>query len=220
VEGLYSIRGDCAPLREFVDLKERYGCYILVDEAHSLGLFGETGAGLADELQVLDRTDFVVGTFSKSLGSIGGFCVSNHKEADFFKYSSRPYIFTASPSPSVVASTRSALRLMKEGSHLRKKAWDNARSLYTNLAATGLNIGPTVSPIVGVSFENDHLGYTFWDKLLKMGVYTNLILPPAAPDGGSVIRCSVTAAHSSKQILDICGAFSEVAIGLGLVKAA
>ena len=92
-----------------------------MDEAHSLGLFGETGAGLASEKGVVASTDFIVGTFSKSLGSIGGFCVSNHKEASIFKYSSRPYIFTASPSPSVVATTRVALELMKQGTHLRKK---------------------------------------------------------------------------------------------------
>ncbi len=220
VEGLYSIRGDCAPLEEFIELKNRYGCYILVDEAHSLGLFGETGAGLAFERGVIDSTDFIVGTFSKSLGSIGGFCVSNHKEAGIFKYSSRPYIFTASPSPSVVATTRAALQLMKQGTHLRKKAWENANDLHGRLSAVGLNIGEVISPIVGASFSDDNLGYSFWSKLLELGVYTNLILPPAAPDGGSVIRCSVTAAHSRAQIGSIGDAFARVAESLGLGKAA
>ena len=207
-------------LEEFIELKNRYGCYILVDEAHSLGLFGETGAGLAFERGVIDSTDFIVGTFSKSLGSIGGFCVSNHKEAGIFKYSSRPYIFTASPSPSVVATTRAALQLMKQGTHLRKKAWENANDLHGRLSAIGLNIGEVISPIVGASFSDDNLGYSFWSKLLELGVYTNLILPPAAPDGGSVIRCSVTAAHSRAQIGSIGDAFARVAESLGLGKAA
>jgi len=220
VEGLYSIRGDCAPLKEFVELKDAYGAFLLVDEAHSLGLFGKKGAGLADQLGVLEKTDFVVGTFSKSLGSIGGFCASSHPETSLFKYSSRPYIFTASPSPSIVATTRAALRLMIGGDNLREKAWDNARKLHTNFSAIGLDIGRSVSPIVGVSFEDHQLGYAFWDKLLKLGVYTNLILPPAAPDGGSVIRCSVTAAHTQKQILDISESFVKAARVLGLGKAA
>ena len=219
-EGLYSIRGDCAPLKEFVELKDNYGSFLLVDEAHSLGLFGKKGAGLADQMGILEKTDFVVGTFSKSLGSIGGFCVSNHSETSLFKYSSRPYIFTASPSPSIVATTRAALRSMVEGDDLREKAWGNARELHANFSEVGLNIGRSISPIIGVSFDSHELGYAFWDKLLELGIYTNLILPPAAPDGGSVIRCSVTAAHTRKQILDISESFVKTAKVLGLGKAA
>ena len=103
---------------------------------------------------------------------------------------------------------------------MRKKAWENANDLHERLSAIGLNIGKTVSPIVGASFSDDVLGYSFWNKLLDLGVYTNLILPPAAPDGGSVIRCSVTAAHSRAQIVCIGDAFARVAESLGLGKAA
>ncbi|MGR8919512.1 MAG: aminotransferase class I/II-fold pyridoxal phosphate-dependent enzyme, partial [Gammaproteobacteria bacterium] len=110
VEGLYSIRGDCAPLKEYAEVRNEYGGYLFVDEAHSLGLYGERGRGLVEAEGILDQTDFVVGTFSKSLGSIGGFCVSRHAELGLFRYASRPYIFTASPCPSVVATTREALR--------------------------------------------------------------------------------------------------------------
>ena len=99
VEGIYSMLGDRAPLKEIIEVKREFGGYLLVDEAHSLGVLGETGQGLAEELGLLDEVDFVVGTFSKSLGGAGGFCVSDHPELDLIRYSSRPYIFTASPAP-------------------------------------------------------------------------------------------------------------------------
>lgn len=220
VEGLYSIRGDCAPLKEFAELKEIYNSYLLVDEAHSLGLYGRYGRGLADQLDILDKTDFVVGTFSKSLGTIGGFCVSKHPQLGLFKYSSRPYIFTASPSPAVIASTRSAIKLMKDGDHLRKNAWESARNLHKTLESIGLDLHPVPSPIIGVSFQSEEVAIQFWNILLESGIYTNLILPPAAPGGGAVIRCSVTAAHSTEQINKIGACFKSIAKELGLSKAA
>ena len=111
VEGIYSMLGDRAPLAEIVSLKDKYGAYLVVDEAHSFGVLGKHGRGLAEEAMVEDSVDFVIGTFSKSLGSIGGFCSSNHPELDLIRLSSRPYIFTASSAPSVIASTRAALKL-------------------------------------------------------------------------------------------------------------
>ena len=109
VEGIYSMLGDCAPLKKIADVKRELGGYLLVDEAHSLGVLGERGRGLVEEVDVLADADFIVGTFSKSLGSAGGFCVSDHTELDLIRYSSRPFIFTASPSPATIASTRCAL---------------------------------------------------------------------------------------------------------------
>ena len=109
VEGIYSMLGDRAPLAAIADLKRRYGAWLLVDEAHSFGVLGAHGRGLAEEAGVEDAVDFVVGTFSKSLGTIGGFSASDHPELDSLRYASRPYLFTASPSPSVVASARAAL---------------------------------------------------------------------------------------------------------------
>ncbi|NNK34060.1 MAG: aminotransferase class I/II-fold pyridoxal phosphate-dependent enzyme, partial [Xanthomonadales bacterium] len=113
VEGLYSVLGDCAPLKPIVELKERFGATLLVDEAHSLGIYGENGCGVAERDEVLDRVDFVVGTFSKSLGAMGGFCASPHPELDLVRYVSRPFIFTASSSPATVASTHEALRQLR-----------------------------------------------------------------------------------------------------------
>jgi 8-amino-7-oxononanoate synthase len=209
VEGLYSIRGDCAPLAEYAAVKAEHGGYLFVDEAHSLGVFGDRGRGLAEAQGVLDQTDFVVGTFSKSLGSIGGFCASRHAELGLFRYASRPYIFTASPCPSVIATTREALRHVADCPELRTRLWHNARRLYAALEALGLQLGPHVSPVVGVSFADRAVALRCWQCLLDDGVYTNLILPPAAPEGGSLIRVSVTAAHEDAQVDAIVAAFEH-----------
>jgi len=208
VEGLYSMRGDCAPLKEFAAVKSEFGAFLFVDEAHSLGLYGASGRGVAEDCGVLDETDFIVGTFSKSLGSIGGFCVSPHAQLNLFRYASRPYIFTASPCPSVIATTREALRQISARPQLRTQVWRNAERLHAALAALGLNVGANISPVIGISFSKRTLAFQFWQTLLDGGVYTNLILPPAAPDGGSLIRCSVTAAHSDAQIDAIAGIFA------------
>ena len=209
-EGLYSIRGDCAPLAEFAQVKREFGACLLVDEAHSLGLFGANGRGLAEQEGVEADVDFIVGTFSKSLGSIGGFCVSHRAELALFRYASRPYIFTASPCPSVIATTRVALAQLRSRPELRKKVWANAHHLYAALTALGLALGPGVSPVIGISFPERETAFACWQGLFNAGIYTNLILPPAAPDGGSLIRCSVTAAHSSTQIDAIISAFTDV----------
>ncbi len=216
-EGLYSIRGDCAPLKDFVEIKNKFGAYLMVDEAHSLGLYGKMGRGLADQLGVLQQTDFLVGTFSKSLGSIGGFCVSNHEEVSSIRYASRPFIFTASPCPSVVASTREAIIAMREGDDLRRRAWEGASNLYHSLQKLGFPLGPELSPVIGVTFDDERSAFHFWQLLLDSGVYTNLILPPAAPGGGAVIRCSITAGHSKDQINRISSAFKEAQAKLAIL---
>lgn len=210
VEGQYSVLGDRAPLAEFARVKREYGAYLFVDEAHSLGVFGKNGRGVVEEAGVLDEVDFVVGTFSKSLGSIGGFCVSPHRELTLFRYASRPYVFTASPSPATVATTRQALHQLRTQPWLREQLWRNARHLYGGLEALGLQLGPEVSPIIAVRFEQSDLAKVHWTALLELGVYTNLMLPPATPAGDSLVRCSVTAAHTSQQIDTIIEAFKSV----------
>ena len=208
VEGIYSTLGDRAPLAEVAAVKQVHGACLLVDEAHSLGVLGERGRGLAEESDVENSVDFIVGTFSKSLGATGGFCVSDHPEAELIRYGSRPYIFTASPCPAVVASTRAALNKLRTEPELRVLLWNNARQLYQSLQEMGFRLGPEVSPIVAARFEQREEAIGLWNALLDQGVYVNMILPPAAPDGGSLLRCSATAAHTPDQIDRICKAFA------------
>lgn len=208
-EGLYSVLGDCAPLAEIVVLKKRYGALLLVDEAHSLGVYGDRGCGVAEAQGVMQDVDFFVGTFSKSLGAMGGFCVSPHVELELIRYVSRPFIFTASSSPSIIASTHEALRQIKTRPELKQSLWRNARRLYQGLQALGFETGPEVSPVVAVRLGGKETALRFWNRLLESGVYTNLMIPPASPDQHSYIRCSVSAAHTEQQVERIIAAFGE-----------
>ena len=208
VEGLYSILGDRAPLREIAEVSKRHQALLFVDEAHSLGVLGETGKGRIEEEDV--EADFVVGTFSKSLGSTGGFCVSPHKALSLFRYASRPYMFTASPCPSVIATTRAALAQMRARPELRQTLWRNAHKLYAGLSQLGFQGGPEPSPVVAVMAKSREQALSAWQLLLDAGIYLNLILPPAAPDGSALLRCSVSAAHTEEQIEQIINAFANL----------
>jgi 8-amino-7-oxononanoate synthase len=210
VEGMYSVLGDCAPLQEIVAIKERYGAQLLVDEAHSLGVFGERGCGVAEVQGVLDKVDFIVGTFSKSLGAMGGFCVSRHDVLSLFRYVSRPFMFTASPSPAVMATTREALRVLRTSPRLKETLWANARRLYAGLQDLGFELGPEVSPVIAVRCQDRAAALARWNRLLQAGLYVNMMLPPATPGGGSFLRCSVSAAHTPAQITTIIGKFAEL----------
>jgi 8-amino-7-oxononanoate synthase len=210
IEGLYSVLGDCAPVKEIVDVAQSFGATLLVDEAHSLGVYGENGRGVCEAEGVLDRVDFVVGTFSKSLGAMGGFCVSPHAELKLFRYASRPFIFTASSSPSIIATTREALRQLRARPELRQALWRNARQLYQGLQSMGYTTGPEVSPVVAVRIGEKDDALSCWNRLLELGIYVNLMIPPASPDSSSYLRCSVSAAHTAAQMETILKAFREL----------
>ncbi|BEB03597.1 TPA: aminotransferase class I/II-fold pyridoxal phosphate-dependent enzyme [Escherichia coli] len=209
VEGIYSMLGDVAPLAEIVDIKRRLGGYLIVDEAHSFGVLGATGRGLAEAVGVEDDVDIIVGTFSKSLASIGGFAVGS-EAMEVLRYGSRPYIFTASPSPSCIATVRSSLRTIATQPELRQKLMDNANHLYDGLQKLGYELSSHISPVVPVIIGSKEDGLRIWRELISLGVYVNLILPPAAPAGITLLRCSVNAAHSREQIDAIIQAFATL----------
>ena len=210
IEGIYSMLGDKAPLEKIVECKKKYGSYLLIDEAHSLGVLGETGQGLSEAVSLSKEVDFITGTFSKSLGSIGGYCVSNSKQLDAIRYTSRPYIFTASPSPSNIASARAALVLLKNGKMLRDVLWKNSTNLYSCLLELGFKLGPEPGPIIAAQLETQEQALELWSGLIEKGIYVNLIFPPATPQNKPLIRISVSAAHTDKQVESICKAFSEL----------
>jgi len=209
-EGIYSMLGDVAPLQEIAAVKREYGGYLLVDEAHSMGVMGATGRGAAQAAGIEDDVDFVVGTFSKSLGSIGGYCVSKHAELEAIRFCIRSYIFTASSSPTVVASTRQALKIIQEEPELMDKLWVNANRLYDGLSAQGLKLGPSASPVVAVEFADRSQAITCWKTLLENGVYVNLVIPPASPSTNFLLRNSVSAAHTTEQIDRIIEAYADL----------
>lgn len=210
IEGIYSMLGDQAPLAEIVQIKNAYQSTLLLDEAHSLGVLGKTGQGLVEKTGMNDEIDFITGTFSKSLCGIGGFCVSNHPQLDQLRYVSHPYIFTASPSPATIASTRAALKLLQEGRLLRERLWQNAHRLYSSLEKSGYRLGPQPGPIVAILLDNPRQALTLWNGLMEHDIYVNLVLPPAAPEGKSLVRCSINAAHTTEQIDQVCDIFSKL----------
>jgi 8-amino-7-oxononanoate synthase len=217
VEGIYSMLGDTAPLREFAHVKRETGAYLLVDEAHSLGVLGETGRGLAEAAGVEADVDFIVGTFSKSLGSVGGFCVSDSPDFDLMRVVCRPYMFTASLPPGVVASTLAALDKLQRDPTLRMNLMRNARRLFDGLRALGFHTGPEANPIVAVAMPDQEMAVVFWKMLLESGLYLNLALPPATPTNVCLLRASISAAHGLDQIDAALDIFESVGRTLGVL---
>jgi 8-amino-7-oxononanoate synthase len=215
-EGIYSMLGDVAPLQEIAAVKREYGGYLFLDEAHSMGVLGDTGRGAAQAAGVEQDVDFFAGTFSKSLGSIGGFCVSRHPELEAIRYCISAYIFTASSSPSVIASTREALRIITAEPERRRQLWDNAHRLYDGLKALGLPVGPSASPVVAVEMADRSATIDCWKVLMESGVYVNLVIPPASPSTNFLLRNSVSAAHTSAQIDTIIAGYASL-ITAGLI---
>ncbi|MGH6904649.1 MAG: serine palmitoyltransferase [Geminicoccaceae bacterium] len=214
VEGIYSMLGDQAPLAEFAEVKARHGAFLLVDEAHSVGVLGNNGRGAAEEQGVEAAVDFVAGTFSKSLGAVGGFVASDHPKFEVLRFCCRQYMFTASSCPSSIASVRAAFRRIREEPELRQRLWANAGALYDGLTALGFAVCSAKSPIIAVRLPDERTALWAWNRLLEHGVYVNLALPPGTPNGVCLLRCSVSAAHTSDEITEVCRRFGRVAAAL------
>jgi len=218
LEGVYSMLGDQAPLKELTKISRTHQAHVLVDEAHSIGVFGETGRGVAQEQGVEDQVDFIIGTFSKSVGTIGGYCVSSHPKFEVLRLVCRPYIFTASLPPSVVASATKALELIAN-SNLRRKLLNNSMRLNRGLANAGFEMGTTgESPIAAIIVDDQNTAIAFWGEMIREGVYVNLALPPATPNRLNLMRCSLSAAHSFEQIDFMLEKFTAVGKKLGLLQ--
>ncbi len=202
VEGIYSMLGDAGRLREIAAVKREAGpdVYLVVDEAHSLGVLGEHGRGKAEADGVEADCDFVVGTFSKSVGSVGGFCVSNHDELEALRSFSRPYMFTASMTPSTVEGARAGFAQMARRPELRDRLWENCGRLYASLGQMGFALGPEVSPVIAVKLDGPEQAVELWNALIDAGLYTNIAVPPATPNSLSLLRVSVSAAHTRAEI--------------------
>ncbi len=217
LEGVYSMLGDIAPLREMVAVSRKHGAMVLVDEAHSMGFFGPNGRGVYED-QGLD-VDFVVGTFSKSVGTVGGFCVSDHPKFEAIRLACRPYIFTASLPPSVVATAAASIRKLSVATTKRERLWANARRLHDGLTAMGFRLG-TDSPqsaIVAVILEDQTQAVAMWQGLLDQGLYVNVARPPATPQGTYLLRCSLCAEHTPAQLDRVLALFESTGRSVGVI---
>jgi 8-amino-7-oxononanoate synthase len=209
LEGVYSMVGDVAPLVEMVAVAKKHGAMIMSDEAHSMGFFGPNGRGVYEELGLEADIDFVVGTFSKSVGTVGGFVVSNHPKFEVLRLVCRPYIFTASLPPSVVATAATSIRKLMHAHNKRAHLWENTRRMHKGLRDMGYTLGTETaqSAIIAVMLPDQQQAVATWQALLEMGVYVNVARPPATPNGMFLLRCSLCAEHSTAQIDTILTAF-------------
>lgn len=219
LEGVYSMMGDVAPLKEMVRISKEHGAMVLVDEAHSMGFIGEHGRGVAEEQGVLDQVDFIIGTFSKSVGTVGGFCVSNHPKFEVLRLVCRPYVFTAALPPSVMASSATSIRKLMHGGNKRAHLWENSRTLHKGLRDLGFKLGTDTpqSAIIAVIMPDLERGAMMWEALLKEGLYVNLARPPATPAGMTLLRCSLCAEHSAEQVQTILGMFERAGKAIGII---
>ena len=217
LEGVYSMLGDIARMKELVAVAKAHDATILDDEAHSMGFFGEKGRGVVEAAGVEDQVDFVVGTFSKSVGTIGGFVVSNHPKFDILRVVCRPYVFTASLPPSVVATARKAIELIGAQADRRKQLMENSRSLHAGLKAAGFQLGTkeAESAIIAVICPDQDTTVKLWATLLDNGVYVNMARPPATPHGLYLIRMSLCAEHKPEQVKTIIERFTAAAGAAG-----
>ena len=217
LEGVYSMLGDIAPLREMVAVCRKHDAMVLVDEAHSMGFFGPNGRGVYED-QGLD-VDFVIGTFSKSVGTVGGFCVSDHPKFEAIRLACRPYIFTASLPPSVVATAAASIRKLMTATEKRARLWSNARALHGGLKDLGFRLGTDTpdSAIVAVILEDQTQAVAMWQALLEGGLYVNMARPPATPAGTFLLRCSLCAEHSPEQIERVIGMFRAAGRAVGVI---
>jgi 8-amino-7-oxononanoate synthase len=213
LEGIYSMLGDRAPLKDFVDLKKKFEFQLLVDDAHSFGVLGPHGRGLGDEAGLEKDVDFVIGTFSKSVGAIGGFGAGNHPLFETLRYAMRPYMFTASSSPASIATSIAALRVLKAEPERRAKLWANSERLYKGLKGLGFDMGcAVVSPVVAVKMPDELSTIAKWNALFQGGVYVNMAVPPGTPNRLCLLRCSVSAAHTSEDIDRIISIFRDAVL--------
>jgi 8-amino-7-oxononanoate synthase len=212
VDGVYSMEGDIADVPGLLDLAQRYGAVLAVDDAHSVGVLGPNGDGTAAHFGLANEVDIVVGTFSKSLASIGGFVGATESVIHYLKHHSRPLIFTASLPPSNTAGVLAALDVMIAEPERREMLWNNTRRFQQGCRSLGFDIGPTETPIVPVLIGTLQNTFAFWRALFDAGVFTNPVVPPAVPPDQCRLRASLMATHTAEQIdfaLEIFGTLGK-----------
>lgn len=217
VDGVYSMEGDIADLPALLKVTQKYGAALAVDDAHSVGVLGPKGDGTAAHHGVVDEVDLIVGTFSKSLASIGGFAAGSESVIHYLRHHARPMIFTAALPPANTAGVLAALHVLQQEPQRRTQLWKNTRHLQDGLRNLGFDIGPTETPIVPVLIGPLEKTFLFWRKLFDAGVFTNPVVPPAVPPSQCRLRTSLMATHTPEQIDKALGVFAELGKELGVI---
>jgi len=200
VDGVFSMEGDLAKLPEIVRLKEKYNASIMVDEAHGLGVFGKQGRGVCDHFQLSDQIDLIMGTFSKSLASIGGFIASDKDTINWLRHNARSYIFQASNTPAATAAAMEALHIIQNEPERQKHLWDITNYALKCFRDNGFEIGDTESPIIPLYIRDADKTFEVTKLAFEEGVFINPVVPPACAPQDTLVRFALMATHSKEQI--------------------
>jgi 7-keto-8-aminopelargonate synthetase-like enzyme len=217
-DGIFSMEGDICNLPEIVRLSKRYNAQVMVDDAHSTGVLGPGGAGTAAHFGLTDDVDLIMGTFSKSFAAIGGFVAASERIVNYLKHCARPYMFSASAAPASVAAVLGALEVLEEEPERLQQLWDNARYMKQGLEALGFDTGESETPIIPVFLGDLERCFQVWQFIQKAGIFVNPIVPPAVPPGRCMLRISVTAGHTRKQLKGALDKFAQAAKRFGYSK--
>ena len=217
-DGVFSMEGDLAKLPEMVDLAKKYNASIMIDEAHSLGVFGETGAGVCEHFGVQNDVELVMGTFSKSLATIGGFIASNKDVINFLKHNSRTLIFSASITPAAAGAVLAALEVMAEEKWRQKALWDNTHRMLQAFKDKGFETGHTTTPIIPLYVRDNEKTFRLTRMLMDDGVFVNPVVSPAVPSQDTLIRISLMATHTFDQIDEAVEKIAKNARLLGIIE--
>jgi len=217
VDGVFSMEGDVTPLPEIVKHKKTYGAGLFVDEAHSLGVFGEHGRGVTEHFGLEEETDLVMGTFSKSLATVGGFIAADAVVIDFIKHNARAQIFTAAMPPGSVAAVCAALDIIEAEPERRRQLWDNTNYMKRELEGLGFETCGSQSPVIPLLIGEDDATYAMAARLQEEGVFVNAVVTPAVPPGHGVIRTSYMATHTREHLDQALGAIAKVGRELSII---
>lgn len=218
VDGVYSMEGDVANLPDIVRLAEKYNADVYVDEAHGLGVFGKGGRGICNHFGLTDKVDLIMGTFSKSLATIGGFIATDKETINYLCHNSRPYIFSASISPSATASVIEAIKIIKEDPERIDRLWKITNHALSTFRELGFEIGQTQSPIIPLYIRNDQKTFEITKKAFDAGVFINPVVPPACSPNDTLIRFSLMATHTQQQVDRAIGILYDIFKKDGILK--
>jgi len=216
IDGVFSMEGDIAKLPEIVKLAEKYNANIMVDDAHGLGVLGKNGCGTADHFGLTDKVDLIMGTFSKSLASIGGFIAADLDTINYLKHNARSLIFSASIAPANAASVIAAVDLIQEEPERIERLWDNTHYAMAALKKAGFDTGHSVTPIIPILIRDDYKTFQLTKLALERGLFVNPVVSPAVPSSSSLIRYSLMATHTLAQIDQSVEILSQIATEIGI----
>lgn len=200
VDGIFSMEGDIADLPSIAALAREHGASLMVDEAHSLGVLGKTGAGAVEHFGLVEESDIIMGTFSKSLASVGGFIAASEEVIHYLKHKSRALIFSASLPPASTASVLAALKIIEEEPERIEKLWDNTNYMLSEFKSMGYDTGTSCTPVIPLHVGDMDTAFGMWKRLGEEGVFINPVVPPAVPPNSCLIRCSFMATHTRDQL--------------------